>query len=110
MFKKLFPAVKGYGVPSIFASLSVIAETIFEVLLPFLMMKIVDVGIASQDLSYVVRVGLLMVDVYKRQTYTMGYAPYIENQRTFVHVRFVAEAFDCQVSWDQSAKRVDINR
>lgn len=44
------------------------------------------------------------------QTYTMGYAPYIENQRTFVHVRFVAEAFDCQVSWDQSAKRVDINR
>ena len=47
--------------PSIFASLSVIAETIFEVLLPFLMMKIVDVGIASQDLSYVVRVGLLMV-------------------------------------------------
>ena len=60
MFKKLFPSVKGYGVPSIFASLSVIAETIFEVLLPFLMMKIVDVGIASQDLSYVVRVGLLM--------------------------------------------------
>ena len=54
MFKKLFPSVKGYGVPSIFASLSVIAETIFEVLLPFLMMKIVDVGIASQDLSFFV--------------------------------------------------------
>ncbi len=44
------------------------------------------------------------------QSYTMGYAPYIENQRTFVHVRFIAEAFDCQVTWDQTAKRVDISR
>ena len=44
------------------------------------------------------------------QRYTMGYAPYIENQRTFVHVRFIAEAFDCQVTWDQTAKLVDISR
>lgn len=44
------------------------------------------------------------------QSYTMGYAPYIENQRTFVHVRFIAEAFDCQVTWDQTAKLVDISR
>lgn len=43
-------------------------------------------------------------------SYTMGYAPYIENQRTFVHIRFIAEAFDCQVSWDQATKRVDIER
>lgn len=42
--------------------------------------------------------------------YTMGYAPYIENQRTFVHIRFVAEAFNCEVDWDQAAKRVDIER
>ena len=61
MFKKLFPSIKGYGVPSIFASLAVIVETVFEVLLPFLMMKIVDVGIANADLSYVIKVGLLMV-------------------------------------------------
>jgi hypothetical protein len=40
----------------------------------------------------------------------MGYAPFIENQRTYVHIRFVAEAFNCAVSWDQIEKRVDITR
>lgn len=40
----------------------------------------------------------------------MAYASYIENQRTFVHVRFVAEAFNCKVGWDQNEKRVDITR
>lgn len=40
----------------------------------------------------------------------MAYPAYIENQRTFVHIRFVAEAFDCDVNWDQSEKRVDISR
>ena len=44
------------------------------------------------------------------QAYTRGYAPYIQNQRTFVHIRLVAEAFGCEVGWDQSAKRVDIER
>jgi hypothetical protein len=44
------------------------------------------------------------------EDYTMGYAPFIENQRTYVHVRFVAEAFNCQVGWNQGDKRVDITR
>lgn len=44
------------------------------------------------------------------QNYTMGYAPFIENQRTYVHIRFVAEAFNCQVGWNQSEKRVDVTR
>ncbi|NLF80012.1 MAG: copper amine oxidase N-terminal domain-containing protein [Clostridia bacterium] len=42
--------------------------------------------------------------------YTMGYAPFIENQRTYVHIRFVAEAFNCQVGWTQNEKRVDISK
>jgi N-acetylmuramoyl-L-alanine amidase len=42
--------------------------------------------------------------------YTMGYAPYISGERTFVHIRFVAEALSCQVDWDQAQKRVDIKR
>ena len=29
---------------------------------------------------------------------------------TMVPVRFIAEAFDCQVTWDQTSKRVDISR
>lgn len=44
------------------------------------------------------------------QAYTMGYAPYIENSRTMVHIRFVAEAVDCQVDWDGTARRIDIRR
>ena len=40
----------------------------------------------------------------------MAYPAYIENQRTFVHIRFVAEAFGCNVGWDQRDKRVDITR
>lgn len=42
--------------------------------------------------------------------YTMGYAPFIENQRTYVHIRFVAEAFHCQVGWTQNEKKVDISK
>ncbi len=48
--------------------------------------------------------------VINNTTYTMGYAPYISNGRTFVHIRFVAEAFSCAVDWDQQQKRVDIQR
>jgi hypothetical protein len=44
------------------------------------------------------------------EEFTMGYAPYIENQRTYVHIRFVAEAFNCKVGWKQDEKRVDITR
>lgn len=48
--------------------------------------------------------------IINNTTYTMGYAPFISNDRTFVHIRFVAEAFCCLVDWDQDAKRVDIKR
>jgi hypothetical protein len=44
------------------------------------------------------------------EDYTMGYAPFIDNQRTYVHIRFVAEAFDCEVGWQQNEKRVDISK
>ena len=41
---------------------------------------------------------------------TMGYASFIENQRTYVHIRFVAEAFDCKVDWSQVDKKVTVTR
>ena len=41
---------------------------------------------------------------------TMGYASFIENQRTYVHIRFVAEAFDCKVDWSQADKKVTVTR
>lgn len=33
------------------------------------------------------------------QTLTLGAAPYAKNGRTYVPVRFIAEAFDCEVEW-----------
>ncbi len=61
MIKKLFSCIKGYGKTSILTSVFVIVETILEVFIPFLMMRIVDIGIANADLAYVLKTGLLMV-------------------------------------------------
>jgi len=61
MIKKLLPSLKGYGPASLLASLFVIAETLMEVLIPFLMARIIDIGIANGDLPYVIKTGLAMV-------------------------------------------------
>ncbi|NLF80310.1 MAG: ABC transporter ATP-binding protein [Clostridia bacterium] len=63
MLKKLLPCTKGYRLTSALASLFVVGETIMEVFIPFLMMKIVDIGIAGRDMDYVLRIGGLMVTV-----------------------------------------------
>ena len=42
------------------------------------------------------------------RTITMDVVPYVKNDRTYVPVRFVAEAFGCNVGWDQRARTVII--
>ena len=42
------------------------------------------------------------------RTMEMDVVPYVKNDRTYVPVRFVAEAFGCNVGWDQSTKTVII--
>lgn len=44
-----------------------------------------------------------------KQSITLDVAPIALNNRTLVPVRAVSEAFDCQVSWDGSANRVNIS-
>jgi ATP-binding cassette subfamily B multidrug efflux pump len=61
MIKKLFPCTKGYRLTSVLTSVFVAVETVLEVLIPFMMMKIVDIGIANADLAYVARTGALML-------------------------------------------------
>lgn len=46
---------------SLLSPVSMIGEVILETVIPLLMSKIIDIGIANRDISYVVRVGLLMV-------------------------------------------------
>lgn len=44
------------------------------------------------------------------QAYTMPMAPVIAGAYTLVHVRFVSEAFRCQVGWDPKTRQVTITK
>lgn len=61
MIKKLKPFLKGYGKYALLCCLCMIMEAVLELCMPFLMAKIVDVGIPSGDLNYVIQMGLVMV-------------------------------------------------
>ena len=61
MIKKLAPYMKGYEKEAALAPVTVIFEVLIEILIPFLMAKIVDVGIANRDVAYVAKLGGIMV-------------------------------------------------
>ena len=63
MIKKLLPYMKDYKWQAIFSPVLMIIDVFGDILIPFLMSLIVDVGIANQDTSYIFRVGTLMVGV-----------------------------------------------
>ena len=61
MLKKLLQNVGEYKKDSILTPIYVILEVLMEVIIPLLMAKIVDVGLANEDINYVVKVGLIML-------------------------------------------------
>ena len=61
MISKLLPYAKKYWLQTFLTPLFIIAEVLLEVNIPFIMAKIVDVGIANSDIGYIVNQGLLMV-------------------------------------------------
>ena len=61
MIKKLKPYLLKYKLFAILAPLAIIIEVLLEIRIPLLMSKIVDVGIASGDITYVLKTGALMV-------------------------------------------------
>mgnify|MGYP002682714989 FL=1 len=61
MISKLLPYAKKYWLQTFLTPLFIIAEVLLEVNIPFIMAKIVDVGIANSDVGYIVNQGLLMV-------------------------------------------------
>ena len=61
MNKTLLKSVREYKKQSILAPLLVILEVLMEVLIPLEMAKIIDVGIANGDMSYILQRGLLLV-------------------------------------------------
>ena len=61
MIKKLAKYIKQYKKDTILTPIFVIFEVILEVLIPFLMAKIIDVGIQNNDLNYIFKIGIILV-------------------------------------------------
>lgn len=61
MIKELAKYIKQYKKSSISTPIFVIFEVIMEVIIPFLMAKIIDVGIQNSDLNYIFKMGVFLV-------------------------------------------------
>ena len=61
MNKKLLRSVREYKKQSVLAPILVILEVLMEVLIPLEMAKIIDVGIANGDMSYIIQRGVILV-------------------------------------------------
>ena len=61
MFKLIKGHLKQYTPYAVLSPVCVILEVILEVFIPFLMTKIVDIGVANSDMGYIARIGGLMV-------------------------------------------------
>lgn len=58
---KLFSYLKSYGKMALLAPLLMLLEVAMDLLQPKLMQRIIDEGIATGDLSFILRTGLLMI-------------------------------------------------
>ncbi|MBQ7061138.1 MAG: ABC transporter ATP-binding protein [Clostridia bacterium] len=63
MFKKLFPAVRGYEKQTVGASLMIIVEGVLEILIPYIMTKLIAEGIeaAEPSINKILLYGGLMI-------------------------------------------------
>lgn len=61
MFKTLLPFIKKYKVTTILCPVMVLLEVVADVLMPVLMARIVDQGIQSRNIQFIVENGLLMI-------------------------------------------------
>lgn len=61
MVKKLLNSVREYKKPSLLSPLFITLEVIMEVIIPLLMARLIDFGIDGGDMSYVLKVGFVLV-------------------------------------------------
>ena len=61
MIKKLMSYIGEYKRDTLLSPISVTFEVILEVLLPMLMAKVIDNGVETGNMNYVVKMGLLML-------------------------------------------------
>ena len=66
MLRKFLPAVRGYGLKSVGASLMIVIEGVLEILIPFFMTKLIKEGIdlgpnVPPDINVIIKYGALML-------------------------------------------------
>lgn len=61
MIKRLSKCIREFKLPSLLSPLFVSLEVLMEVLIPFLMGKLIDNGIDKADTGYVVKTGILLI-------------------------------------------------
>ena len=61
MIKKLSKYIKQYKKDSVLTPLFVILEVVMEVIIPYLMAKIIDIGVQNGDLNYILKIGSILV-------------------------------------------------
>lgn len=61
MLKRMFPYMKKYQKYLLLSCVCVVAETIFELIIPLIMADIIDVGVANRDQHYILIKGMQMI-------------------------------------------------
>lgn len=61
MMKRLYPYMRHYKISFVLACICVIAETVFELVIPIIMADIIDVGVATGDKTYILIKGTQMI-------------------------------------------------
>ena len=61
MIKKLAKYVKDCKKDTILTPIFVIFEVVMEVVIPYLMAKIIDVGIQNSDVKYILEIGIFLI-------------------------------------------------
>ena len=61
MLKKLLPCLGKYKIYAILTPVMVIGEVALEIFIPYLMTKIIDVGIMNGDTGFVIKTGTMMI-------------------------------------------------
>ncbi|WP_326907276.1 ABC transporter ATP-binding protein [Sedimentibacter sp. MB31-C6] len=59
--RKLLTYMKKYRIYAILSPILMILEVLADIIIPYLMSLIVDIGIVNQDIEYIVKIGLIMV-------------------------------------------------
>lgn len=61
MLKKILPYLGKYKKQAILSPVTVTMEVILEIFIPFIISKIIDIGIKNGDTNYIIKMGLLMI-------------------------------------------------